>query len=266
MKLSVFMPTIRTHLLENWYSSLEYSCNRHDFNVILCGPFDPPNSILSRGNVVFIKDFGSPTRSAQLAALSAAGELLYHVTDDVLFFPNVISNEIDLFETNTITALRYTEGIGYEGDKLPLSYWYAPNAYPNWPGVNQNWGIGVHFLMHRQLFIDFGGFDCRFHYLNHAGHDLLFRMQKSGIKYKTSLEIASKADWMPGVTGDHAAIHNAQIFHDDPLFRHIWFHGREDSIIDKNNWLNQPDVWTTRFKNTNINSYRDLYDVNTHNR
>lgn len=256
--LSVFMPTIRTHLLEKWYESLEQSCNRHPFEVLLCGPFGVPDSLKSKNNIKFIKDFGSPTRSAQLAAIEASQKYLYHVTDDILFYPNVVSNEIDRMEDNTITALTYTEGVGYSGDKLPPNYWYAPNAYPGWPGVNQSWGIGVHFMVDTELFKKYGGFDCRFDYLNHAGHDLLFRMQKDGVKYKVSQETASKADWMPGISGDHEAIYVAQTFHDDPLFKSIWITGRENLRVELDNWKDQPDLWITRFDSKEIEKYEDL--------
>ena len=85
MKLSVFLPTIRTHLLEKWYETLCESCNSHDFEVIFCGPFDIPTTVSEHKNVKFIKDFGNPTRAAQIAAINCEGDYLYHTTDDVVF-------------------------------------------------------------------------------------------------------------------------------------------------------------------------------------
>ena len=259
MKVSVFLPTIRTHLLEKWYASLEKSCSRHSFEAIFSGPFDIPDSLAKRENVKFIKDFGNPTRAAQLAAIAAEGEYLYHVVDDILFFEDCLSDELDKIEENDIVALRYREGQDFSGTELPLYYWYAPNAYPSWPGINQGWGIGIHFLMKKEIFIEFGGFDCRFEYLNHSTHDLLFRIQKAReVNYKLSSKEASTADWMPGTSGDHGPIHYAQITHDEGLFRSMWFSGNDNLNIDIGNWKDVPEVWSRRFDSTDIKSYEEL--------
>ena len=95
MKLSVFMPTIRSHLLQKWYDSLEKSCNKHLFEVVMCGPFQPPTSLLDKPNVKFIKDYGNPTRAAQIAAINCQGDFIYHVVDDIVFFPLSVSEQIN---------------------------------------------------------------------------------------------------------------------------------------------------------------------------
>ena len=244
MKVSVFLPTIRTHLLEKWYASLEKSCSRHSFEAIFSGPFDIPDSLAKRENVKFIKDFGNPTRAAQLAAIAAEGEYLYHVVDDILFFEDCLSDELDKIEENDIVALRYREGQDFSGTELPPAYWYAPNAYPSWPGINQGWGIGIHFLMKKEIFIEF---------------DLLFRIQKAReVNYKLSSKEASTADWMPGTSGDHGPIHYAQITHDEGLFRSMWFSGNDNLNIDIGNWKDVPEVWSRRFDSTDIKSYEEL--------
>lgn len=238
--LSVFLPSIRHHLLENWYESLKGSCNRHPFEVVVCGP---KPSIKIPDQITYIEDYGCPTRAAQIAALSCLGDILYHTVDDVLFYPNQISDEIDRFED--ITGMRYREGQGYNGYLLPNDYWYAKTAY-NLPQINGDWGICVHFLMRTKDFLKYGGFNCQYEYLNHATHDLLFRMQSGGHKYKLSEEEITSADWMPGLLGDHAPIHFAQTTHDDPLFRNNWSNP-VPIYIDKDNWKNVPEKWSRRF-------------------
>jgi len=258
MKLSVFLPTIRTHLLENWYKSLEASCNRHEFEVVFCGPFDIPESLSQLSNVTFIKDFGSPTRAAQIAAMYCQGEYLYHTTDDVLFFPEVISNELDIVEENKIVGMRYREGENYNGHALPESYWYAANAYPHLGGVNNSWGICVHFLILKESFHKYGGFDCQWQYLNHAGHDLLFRIQKNEwFSFVLSKEEVCSADWMPNTTGDHAPIHHTQINEDAPLFYRLWGGQNDRSVISVLNYRYEPEVWKPRFTG-NETGYGDL--------
>jgi len=248
MKLSVFLPTIRTHLLEKWYETVSQSCSRHDFEAVFCGPFDLPPTLSSKPNVKFIKDFGNPTRAAQIAATQCEGEYLYHTTDDVTFFPDVISNELDKMEKSKIIGMRYREGEQHSGHLLHDSYWYAHEAYGEMPGINPKWGICVHFLMSRKLFIRYGGFDCRWQYLNHAGHDLLFRIQQNeNIQYSLSKEEACSADWMPNITGDHAPIHFTQTEDDAPLFHREWFFKNNRGIIPLENYKDQPKVWKKRF-------------------
>lgn len=256
MKLSVFMPSIRTHLLEKWFDSLSLAVD--DFEAVVCGPFDPPQPLLSLNNFTFIKSFASPTVCAQRAALACSGEYIYHTTDDVLFLDRVISEEITKIKNDDIAVMRYNEGQNYSGQELYESYWYAAEAYKDWPGVNQNWGIGIHFIMTKDLFLKYGGFDCQFEYLNHATHDLLFRIQKNEkVNYKLSSKVASTADWVQGTSGDHAPIHFAQLEHDNHIFRNLWYGGRDVKIMS-DNWLVQPELWTRRFRDTNIKRYEDL--------
>ena len=261
MKVSIFLPTIRTHLLEKWYETLEASCSRHDFEVVFCGPFDIPESLASKNNVKFIKDFGNPTRSAQRAAIECTGEFIYHTVDDVIFYPNCLSDELDKIQSDDIIAMRYIEGADYSGSDLPDSYWYAsPSDYADWPGVSSSWGIGIHFLTSKSNFLRFGGFDCRFEYLVHSTHDLLFRMQKTNeFNYKLSEGVASSADWQPETTGDHAPIHFAQLTHDAGLFQSMWFNGNDNLKINESNWQAQPSVWNRRFNSDKIKSYEELY-------
>lgn len=259
MKLSVFMPTIRSHLLQKWYDSLEKSCNEHSFEVVMCGPFQPPTSLLDKPNVKFIKDYGNPTRAAQIAAINCQGDFIYHVVDDIVFFPLSVSEQINnLLTDNTILAMRYMEGQNHSGYELPEYYWYAGSAYP-WPGVNPNWGNCVHFIMKNDIFTKYGGFDCNYEYLNHAAHDLLFRIQRSeNVEYKLSNRTVCSADWMPDVTGDHAPIHYAQINHDSVLFQKSWYNSvPKEMKIDIINWRDQPSVWNRRFVGTE-NSYEEL--------
>lgn len=256
--ISVFMPTIRTHLLEDWYDSLEKSCNNHDFEVVLCGPFDPPESITNKDNVKFIKDYGSPTRSAQIAALNCSGEYMYHVVDDILFVPNAISNELDRLHPLHIISMRYREGQQHSGKDLPHYYWVAGSSYP-WRGIQPQWGNCVHFLMSRGLFMHYGGFDCSFEYLNHATHDLLFRIQQNeqNVKHLLSKQTVCSADWMPDITGDHAPIHYAQTEHDAVLFQQMWFNPNNRTSVHPENYKNCADVWERRFTGKE-QSYEEL--------
>lgn len=260
--ISVFMPSIRTHLIPTWYESLVKSCDRHTFQVVLCGPFDFPTEITQLPNVKVIKDYGHPTRAAQLAALACDGRLLYHVVDDALFVPAQISNAIDLLNTKSrqdIVGMRYTEGRHFSGVMPEDTYWMAGfNEYAGWPNIPATWGQNCHFIMMSDYFREVGGFDCCFEYLNHACHDLEFRLQQNGSIWYNSVGTVTICDWTPG-TLEHKPIADGQIKHDSPLFRDMWYDGNTRFTILADNWKDYPEIWERRFNNTKPGSYGELY-------
>ena len=251
MKLSVFMPTIRVHLLKNWYDSLSNACNGIEFEVVTCGPFKPDKELLDLENFKWIEDFGCPTRAAQIAAIECSGDLIYHTVDDVLFFPNELANEVNRLDLDhdEIIAMRYREGQGHSGTELSPCYWYSDASYNPalFKGVKGVWGSCIHFLMKRDLFVEFGGFDCLFEYLNHSTHDLLYRIQNSKpVKYSLSNNEISSADWQPDVTGDHAPIHFAQTDHDAYLFKGMWQNEKRSGSVGLDNWNRVSPLWSRR--------------------
>lgn len=261
MDISIFMPTIRTHLLSRWYTTLVDSVGDYEFEVVLCGPFDLPKEVVSISNIRFIKSYAHPTKCAQLAAKLCRGRLLYHTVDDVQFEPKKISEAITaLYEhgnIDSIVGMRYREGKDYKGTRLPDSYWKVGSAYGYLP-INPNWNIFGHFLMNRSVFNLLGGFDCCFEYLNHAVHDLEIRAQKYGCNWVDYPDDICSADWMEGTTGDHAPIHYAQTTHDAPLFNEIWGSKPNRTIIDINNDQNYPDAWERRFPNGLPKTYEEM--------
>lgn len=252
--VTVILPTIRTHLLGRWYESLKNSIGSKSFEVIAAGPFTDVDIPDSRFKI--ISTFASPTVATQLASLDARGKVLIHSVDDAIFLEGAIDRELDKYDGKSIVGMRYKEGIDYSGDTLPDNYWYSYTAYPHIPNIKGSWIHCVHFMMPKQLFDAVGGFDCEFHYLNHATHDLLFRLQYAGVKSYLSSEDITTCSWQPERTGDHGSIHDAQTLHDSPLFHDKW-----KSIpaikIDINNWKNQPEIWKTRFTG-NEKSYNEL--------
>ena len=69
-EVSIFLPTIRVHLLEKWHQSLENSIVDIPFEVVCAGPFEPPRSLMERKNFKWIKTYQSPNIAAKRAALS----------------------------------------------------------------------------------------------------------------------------------------------------------------------------------------------------
>jgi len=257
-ELSVFMPTIRTHLHEAWLSSLEDSCNRHKFEVVLCGPFEPPAAVLQKENVTWIKSFASPTVCAQMAMLACKGDYLLHLVDDALFVSNSISDEMDKITSQSVVGLRYNEGQGHTGTELENERWVAGHAYDDWDGIDNSWKLCGLFIIPKALIIKYGGFDCIFEYFSNALTDLLFRIQNTdpAIDFYLSKRVICSVDHMPSMTGDHGAMHMANN-KDVGIFRSFWHLTTDRSTVDINNFNNNEKIWSFRFKGQET-KYEDL--------
>lgn len=291
MKLSVFLPTIRTHLLPEFCDFLRRSYSG-DLEVVLAGPFEPETSLLNKWqdnglDWTFIQTYQSPTCAAQQAALSCRGDLVLHSVDDTLYLPEALDELVEShlrLEACTITGdgaiitnAPYCDSPdGYrelQKDKIirpdkfahPDHYWTAVNAgYGGIPNIEPSWMTTCHFLMRKAAFIEFGGFDCQFEYLNHACHDLLYRMYLDGYCGISLNETVSLADWIPNRQGDHGPIHDAQLSHDHPLFIKKWGGSVfSPSVvpalkIDPLNYKNHPAVWERRFNKGGQKEYGEL--------
>lgn len=303
MKLSVFLPTIRTHLLPEFCEFLRRSYSG-GVEVVLVGPFSPKedNPILEYDGypkyfsycyeeanipVKWIQSYQSPTCAAQEAALACTGDLILHSVDDTLYLPGALDELVESFlimEESAPEGLDIVYNAPYcdspEGyrelqkhkvihpDKFkhPANYWTAENA--GYLGLQQYINASAmttcHFLMRRNVFLKYGGFDCQFQYLNHACHDLLYRMYLDGIEGFNYDETVSLADWIPDRQGDHGPINDAQLFHDHPAFIKKWGGSVfSPSIIpqlriDPLNYKQQPDVWERRFNRGGQKTYKEL--------
>jgi hypothetical protein len=140
----------------------------------------------------------------------------------------------------------------------PANYWTAANAgYSSLNTIENDWMTTCHFLMRKELFVRYGGFDCRFEYANHSCHDLLYRLYLSGARGFSLNETVSLADWVPNREGDHGPINDAQLFHDHPEFIKKW--STIPSLkIDPENYKGQPEVWTRRFNSGGQKEYKEL--------
>lgn len=271
--VSIFMPSIRTYKQPGWYESIKSSCKNHTFQVVIAGPFELHDDIKNLSNVKFIKTYSHPTKSAQLAALACDGNLIYHTTDDVLFYDDAIDKSIWYYKSvckeDDIVSMRYIEGKSHSNKtSYPPEYWSMQNFLNGNGGgfirVPPTWRCNAQFLMSLKSFKKFGGFDCNFEYLTHAAADLELRMLIKGstFVYDSPVDV-SNADWFEGTSVDHEPIHYAQIEHDTNMFSHKWSTGIVDGqckrdFISIDNHKNHPDHWERRFKNQTPGSYNDL--------
>lgn len=268
--VSVLMPAIRTQNWMRMYQSLCKSCQGHSFELVLVSPFDLPPEFEGIKNVRLLKDFGHPTRAAQIGLLACQGRLIYHCVDDALFHPGAIDLAINLYDEychpKDVVNMRYTEGSQFSGQEWTHSFWFA-HFHPELrlPGVNVSWKIAPHFLMSTQYLYDLGGWDCQFEYINHPLHDLMFRLQADGGRIFESSTNATSCDHHGGRTVDHAAIHDAQVINDLPIFEKMYSTpdaAKNRIHLDINNWKSTPDYWARRFKGTRPTTYQEILDLN----
>lgn len=289
MKLSVFLPTIRTHLLPEFCEFLRRSYSG-ELELVLAGPFTPEVSLLQKWqdnglDWTFIETFQSPTCAAQEAALACTGDLILHSVDDTLYLPDALDElleSFDIYEGNQVCSelsyapapvilnapycdspegyreLQKNKVIHPDKFKHPSNYWTAANAgYGGLPNIDSSWMTTCHFLMRNCTFREAGGFDCQFEYLNHACHDLLYRLYLAECHGFNWDDTVSLADWVPDRQGDHGPINDAQLFHDHPLFIKKWTTIPELKI-DPLNYKQQEEVWERRFNKGGQKEYGEL--------
>lgn len=269
--ISILMPAIRTHMWEAMYNSILSSCKRYKFELVLISPFELPEELKHFDNIKLIKDFGCPSRCAQLGIEHCEGELLYHCVDDAIFLEDAIDLSIDLYKQKCtrkdVVNMRYREGGDFSGQTWNVNFWYAHyHEELRQKGIPSNFKISLHHLMSLEYFKELGGWDCRFEYINHSLHDLMFRVQEDGGSLYESPVDATNCNHYIGRTVDHAAIHDAQTYYDAPKFFEMYGHkehaARDRIHIDLDNWKQQPDYWERRFKGTNPTRYEELLKIN----
>lgn len=245
--LSIILPSIRIDRLENVYNSITESCKLHSFELIIIGPYYP-ELIFNKSNVRYIKDFGTPTRCAQIGAILAEGRLLTWGSDDATWLPNTLDNSIKITETHycNYVAIRYGEG---HGAPMPKELHNArAHGDCQLPGVLDHYKVAPVGILNTAYFRFLGGWDCRYEHLNMCCHDLVFRIQNNGGEIIIPDFPTFNCDWMPGQDGDHAPIHFAYFENDLPLWKEMYAEPHPDRIeIDINNWRQSPPVWKRRF-------------------
>lgn len=288
IKLSVLVPGIRSHRWRELYDSIKSSCSR-SWEMVIIGPFEPSEDLMSEGNVKYIKDFGTPIRCQQIGLLQAEGDYITWAADDGQFFPKSLDVSFDMldgFESSqkdeTPVRDKLVMGKYYEGYSGHVSGamahmaddWYynllnhdCNKKLNNLPSPAWMLNVGV---VSRELLLEVGGWDCQFEVCPCSYNDLAIRLQKHNVDFIIQNEMMYHCGHMPVRSGDHGPIHDAQTQHDEPLFRSIYLDGssKDRVLIDVNNWQNSPEKWHRRFGSSeekNPESYSDLpFDNNSY--
>ena len=239
------------------YGSLFNACKEHSWELVLVSPFDLPPEMKHFDNVKLIKDYGAPTRAAQIGAIQCEGEYMYHCVDDAIFLPDAIDDAIKFLrqENNKkhVVNMRYREGAMYSGQTLHMGFWAAhSHGELQLPGIPREYKISLHHFMRMDYFKELGGWDCSYEYINHPLHDLMFRVQADGGQLFDSATDATTCNHYVNKSVDHAPIYDAQTYGDKPKFDAIYSqpgNPAADRIkIDLNNWEQSSPIWKRRFE------------------
>lgn len=248
------MPAIRTSNWQKVYESITRSTQR-PFELIICSPYDLPQSLSKYKNIKIIKDWGSPTRASQIAASLIEGKFVFPThSDDSIFIENAIDKNLDLlislgdFIKNVVVAKysesqNYSHSSRYQGDE----YYKLTNAYKTNPQfIDKDWWIYNTVFMHSKYFIEMGGFNCSFQACPYSHADLAIRCQSDGANTIMSSFPIIMCDHGQD---DHLPIEISQVYEDAPIFNRKYSSpiNKELNKIPFDNWKNSETVWSKRF-------------------
>lgn len=266
VELSVLVPGIRSHKWQALYDSIGESFSG-SWEMVIIGPFEPSEELMSKGNVIYIKDFGSPIRCQQIGLLQCNGEYVTWAADDGVYFPksldigfNLLHNSDKInkdipFHHNLVMGMYYE---GYTGVVTPNlvhmgeePYYILNNHTQNMRLINlppDTFMLNVG-IVSTKLLKEVGGWDCCFEVCPCSYNDLAIRLQKYGVNFIIQHDIMYHCTHMPVRSGDHGPIHDAQTQHDEPLFRQIYSSAeyKDRTKVNIESWKNCPEIWTRRF-------------------
>lgn len=231
------------------YKSIKQSFSG-DFELVVVGPYDPPEEFTKLHNTKFIKDFGCPTRCQQIALIESQGEYTFLGADDGLFFPNSLDKCFDALGDGykDVIIAKYTEGEVYP-PAVTGEYWHLHfhKDLRTVLNVDGNWYVANNMIMRREYILDLGGYDCRFETTPHAVLDLGIRAQRDKANCKLSDHVVMHCEHQPGESGDHGPVHRCGLLDYE---RFIALYANENVNcrinIDINNWLTSPSIWDKR--------------------
>ena len=255
MKLSLVIPSIRPTHWTSLVSDMALACQNNEFEIIFVGPFLPPQELVDKSYVKYIKDFGCPSRCLQIGSMLAEGEYLAWCSDDCRIVPNTFDEAIALFDSKLSERdgmnMLYSEGSGYTGTQHETpEYWVArTHTDLQLEGVADGWKIAPIFMYKTKFFREMGGLDCSFEHVNQNTHDLAFAVQSRGGVIVNSPSRVFKFDWQPEKP-DYPPILAAFILNDRPLFdqKYRKTNAAAARYVPYDNWKAQPAVWKRRFK------------------
>lgn len=251
--LSMLVPSIRKDNLNKLYNSIKESFSG-TFEFIVIGPYGLPKELEGISNVLFIPDWGSPIRAQQRGFCSASGKFTSYGADDGVFLPGALDiayNKIKDLDKMNLVMGKYQEGERKDSHMENDDYYILNKHHGSMAAFipDNCWMLNVG-LIPTELIKEVGGWDSdKFQCCPCAYNDLSIRLQKYGVKYHIQNEMMFSCSHLPGLMGDHFAVHTAQTQHDEPMFKEIWNHPYWSNriAISLDNWKSSPERWRERF-------------------
>lgn len=261
MELSVIVPSIRPGNLTRLYNSL-WLAFKGSFEMIVIGPYPLPPGLENTKNIKFIQDFGSPVRCMQIGLKECKGDYISWAADDGFYIANSLDIAFDSVKDKDykhIIVGKYYEG----GEALTVTKmkddhvmnsdkYYHVNFHSGSKSqyIDNNCLMIMVGIISRKFIIEAGGWDASlFEACPMAFIDLSVRLYKLGGILEFQEAIMFRCGHMPGHQGDHGPIHDAQVDHDEPLFRSIYNEPQSKNriAIDIENWKQSSARWGRRF-------------------
>ena len=254
--LTVLVPGIREPLWQRLYDSIDKAF-RLSWEMVIIGPYKPSEELLSKENVQYIEDWGTPIRSQQIGLTQARGEWITWAADDGEYYPDSLDVGFAKLSDDNMDYKSLVMGKYYEGsegktnpgmagnDYYRLSFHHG-NDFKYLPRQALMLNVGI---VSKKLLYEVGGWDCQFEVCPLSYNDLAVRLQRHGVKFIVQNEMMYHCSHMPGHEGDHGPIHDGQTLHDAPLFAKMY---NDESIVERiciplDNWKNAPEFWSRRF-------------------
>jgi hypothetical protein len=254
MDLTILCPGIRTANWEKLYNSIIDSFHG-TWEIIFISPYELPDTLKNtkRKNVTLITDWGTPMRCQQRGLTQATGTYVTWAADDGVFLPGALDiafSKVDKENYKSVVMGKYTEGSGNTAPMLGNYYYYLNHHdacnLPYIPKETLMLNVGIVSL---KFLTELGGWDCQFEVCPMAYNDFAIRAKRDGAEFIIQDALMFKCSHMPGHEGDHGPIHDAQIWHDQPIFTLIYADKEKSgrTVIPLDNWQKSPERWERRF-------------------
>jgi hypothetical protein len=264
--VTIIVPGLRKYMWDEFYESVKKTLNR-TFEVIIVSPHKTLTEKLKDvPNIKLITDYGSPARCQQIALCHAVGKYVTWCADDCVYFKDKLGEIVDFYEKNRksykdIAIFKYFEGecgsngLKHTSGQTEMSTWDYYNLKNACPWLSDTHIPGSYWLLNSGILDtkyakEIGGWDTQFETMFCAHTDFAIRTQNNNSTYLLFEDPIVNCSHTPGASGDHGPVHFAQLLHDEPLLKQIYWN--KDSLkrikIDLNNWENSPKIWARRFK------------------
>jgi len=257
-EISIILPAIRQHKWDSLYDSICNSTKR-SFELIIVSPYPLTSKLQDLKNVKYVKDWGSPVRASNIAALLCEGNLVTWAADDATFFQDSLDKNVDILysmgeDEKNVVLCKYNEGDNPNDIPTHMNpaYYKLNNGSYYSPFLDNNWFIFNVGIMYRSFFEFLGAWDSRYQGTAMSHNDFAVRAQFYGAKTVLTNIPLFKCEHMPGVSGDHAPIFECQHGFDEPLYLNTYrnknwtLNSHRLNLL--NDWKTADIVWKRRFK------------------